>query len=251
MRKAGAAWAAAGALAAIVAAAWLCPLPNGTVVVPEGFRLDQVFARLSSQLGVDESALWAIEADASAREVLAGIPVPTLEGLVPPLTYRLPRRRLGRAPDARRVLETMVARWPDGLARFYGADFDPASGYETLIVASLVEKETAEQTERPLVASVIRNRLAEGMRLELCSSLLYALPPGRSGITAVDLSLLSPYNTYLHGGLPPSPICSPGRAAFAAAANPSETGYLYFRLTGEGGHRFSKSYAEHMAGAGE
>jgi len=242
---------AAIAAAAFLAAAFLAFAASfRAVVVPEGFRLAQIFARLSARLGLDESAFWEIEHDPAARAELAGRPVATLEGLIPPATYRLRARSLGHKPDPRRLLERLVARLPEGLESFYSGASDAARGYETLIVASLVERETADPAERGLVASVIRNRLAAGMRLELCSSLLYALPPGRKEILAVDLSLLSPYNLYLREGLPPSPICSPGRAAFEAAAKAPETEYLYFRLAEDGSHRFSKSYAEHMAGSG-
>ncbi|MBR2921851.1 MAG: endolytic transglycosylase MltG [Alphaproteobacteria bacterium] len=120
---------------------------------------------------------------------------------------------------------------------------------ELLTLASIIEKETAVDTERGLVASVFVNRLIKGMRLQTDPTVIYALTLGKKelgrSLKKKDLKVNSPYNTYKHYGLPPSPICNPGILSLEAAANPEESPYLYFVADGKGGHNFSKSLQEH------
>ena len=118
-----------------------------------------------------------------------------------------------------------------------------------MILASIIEKETAVDGERPLVASVFVNRLRKGMRLQTDPTVIYALTEGLfelgRSLKKADLKIDSPYNTYKYYGLPPGPICNPGRAALNAAVNPAETGFLYFVADGKGGHNFAASLNEH------
>jgi len=116
---------------------------------------------------------------------------------------------------------------------------------EALIMASIVEKETGVDAERPLVASVFVNRLRRRMRLQSDTTVAYThgRPDGR--LFYVDLRKDTPYNTYTRHGLPPGPICNPGRASIRAASQPARTEYLFFVADGTGGHRFSKTHAEH------
>ena len=121
---------------------------------------------------------------------------------------------------------------------------------ELLILASIVEKETGIASERAKVASVFINRLNLGMRLQTDPTVIYAVTGGQMDlgrpIYKKDLVFDSPYNTYVYGGLPPAPICSPGVDAIKAVANPDQTKYLYFVADGiTGGHLFAKSLAEH------
>ena len=120
---------------------------------------------------------------------------------------------------------------------------------ELLILASIIEKETGIVDERPLVASVFLNRLRKGMRLQTDPTVIYAITEGETSfgrsLKKKDLKIDSPYNTYLNYGLPPGPICNPGREAIMAAAHPAESDYLYFVADGKGGHRFAKSLSEH------
>ncbi len=120
---------------------------------------------------------------------------------------------------------------------------------ELLILASIVEKETGIGMERAQVASVFVNRLRLGMLLQTDPTVIYALTNGKEDLnrplTRKDLSIDSPYNTYKYAGLPPTPICNPGKDAIYAAAHPSETPYLYFVASGNGGHNFAATLSEH------
>jgi UPF0755 protein len=120
------------------------------------------------------------------------------------------------------------------------------SPYELLIAASIIEKETALKEERPLIASVIVNRLKKNMPLQMDPTVIYGLGSRYLGkLTHQDLTLPSPYNTYRLRGLPPTPIAVVGKEAIIAAAHPSTSDYLYFVAKGDGSHQFSVSYAQH------
>lgn len=120
---------------------------------------------------------------------------------------------------------------------------------EMMVLASIIEKETGIAEERELVASVFVNRLLKGMRLQTDPTVIYALTKGQQdlgrSLTRKDLEIDSPYNTYKYYGLPPAPICNPGAASIRAAVTPEVSAYLYFVATGNGGHNFAESLAEH------
>ena len=122
--------------------------------------------------------------------------------------------------------------------------------YEALILASIVEKETALAAERPRIAGVFTTRLRRGMRLQTDPTVIYGIGPGFDGnLRRADLERDGPYNTYTRAGLPPTPIALPGAAALRAAVNPDERGEVYFVATGlpDGSHEFSRTLAEHEA----
>lgn len=127
---------------------------------------------------------------------------------------------------------------------------DPAlpyrTPYEALIMASIVEKETGQASERPLIAGVFVNRLRRGMLLQTDPTVIYGLGESFDGnLRKKDLLTDGPYNTYTRGGLPPTPIALPGRAAIEAALNPAQTDALYFVARGDGTSEFSRTLAEH------
>jgi len=147
-------------------------------------------------------------------------------------------RRMMTAMD-----ETLAALWPD---RAEGLPIDTPE--QAVILASIVEKETGLPEERAHVAGVFVNRLRRGMRLQSDPTVIYGLDPSGTlgrGLTRRDLETATPYNTYVILGLPPGPICNPGRDAIAAVLHPLETSHLYFVADGTGGHAFASTLAEH------
>ena len=116
-------------------------------------------------------------------------------------------------------------------------------------MASIIEKETAIDAERGLVASVFVNRLLKGMKLQTDPTVIYALTNGKTALgralSRKDLQIDSPFNTYKYYGLPPTPICNPGKASIEAAANPEFSDFLFFVADGKGGHNFASSLKQH------
>ncbi|MBR2273871.1 MAG: endolytic transglycosylase MltG [Alphaproteobacteria bacterium] len=172
------------------------------------------------------------------------------EGEVLPETYHFTR---GESRNS--ILEKARQAMKKTLAEVYGArqnNLPLKSADELLILASIVEKETGVAAERAKVASVFINRLNLGMKLQTDPTVIYAVTQGKMNLNRPiykrDLAYDSPYNTYVYSGLPPAPICSPGKAAILAAAHPEKTPYLYFVADGvTGGHRFAKTLKEHNA----
>lgn len=119
--------------------------------------------------------------------------------------------------------------------------------YQVIIIASIVEKEAKVPEDRPIIASVIYNRLRAGMKLQLCSTVQYALGEWKPSLSYSDLDVDSPYNTYKVSGLPPAPICNPGFESISASLSPSATDYLYFILTSNDGHHsFTSDYNQFL-----
>ena len=130
------------------------------------------------------------------------------------------------------------------------ADLPYQDRYQLLIMASLIEKETAHAEDRGNVSSVFRNRLRKNMRLQTDPTVIYGMGDAYQGkIRKADLQRDTPYNTYTRNGLPPTPIALPGRAALEAAAHPADSDYLYFvsRMDGSGKSQFSRTLEEHNA----
>jgi len=168
------------------------------------------------------------------------------EGLFLPETYRFPKGTTGEdvLRQAHELLSKLLATEWDKR----GNNLPLTSPYEALILASIVEKETALAAERPRIAGVFIRRLIAGMRLQTDPTVIYGIGVGFDGnLTRQDLHTDTPYNTYTRGGLPPTPIALPGRAAIHAALNPADGTELYFVATGlgDGSHKFSTTREEH------
>lgn len=203
------------------------------VTVAEGLRTDEVLALLAGATGV-ALADWQ-SAMASLLQGKDG------EGVLLPETYTY-----RRPVEPKQLLATMMEAQQRLLAGLLPAWID-ADGLR--IVASIVEKETALPEERPLVAAVIKNRLARHMALHMDPTVIYGLireDGSFSGnLRKVDLRRDTPWNTYTRRGLPPTPICNPGAASLRAAAQPAAVDYLYFVANGTGGHEFASTLPEH------
>ena len=174
------------------------------------------------------------------------------EGLFLPETYHFPRNTSDRSllKQAYTLMQaTLDAEW-DGRD-----DSTPVrTPYEALILASIVEKETARADERAKIAGVFARRLDKRMRLQTDPTVIYGIGPAFDGnLTRRDLQTDTPYNTYTRGGLPPTPIAMPGRQAIRAALHPADGKELYFVATGldDGSHKFSTTKAEHDAAVTE
>lgn len=166
------------------------------------------------------------------------------EGWFLPNTYFFPRGTtdveiLTRAYHA--MQELLAAEWANR-----ESDLPLDSPYEALILASIVEEETALPNERPRVAGVFISRLEIGMRLQADPTVIYGMEHFNGNIRLSDLQEDTPYNTYQNAGLPPTPIALPSAASIHAALHPSDGDALYFVATGNGGHEFSETYAQHQ-----
>jgi UPF0755 protein len=213
------------------------------VTIPEGRTLEETAALVGEEGIPTEDFLAAAEDTALIRDL---DPEATdLEGYLFPDTYHLP---LGSEP-ARGLVERMVRRFREvvepELPRIEAGGFTVR---EVVILASLVELETAATEERPRIAAVFLNRLERDMLLQTDPTVIYAMKQeGRwnGNIRRKDLEMDSPFNTYRHPGLPPGPIGSPGREAMLAVLDPAETRELYFVSRNDGTHHFSETLAEH------
>jgi UPF0755 protein len=154
--------------------------------------------------------------------------------------------------DLSDLIERMVALQSSRLEAAWDArasDLPIATPEEALILASIIEKETGVPEERQQVASVFINRLRQGMRLQTDPTVIYGITGGEGvlgrGLRRSELDAATPYNTYVIGGLPPTPIANPGLASLQAATNPGTTDYLYFVADGSGGHAFATNLDDH------
>ncbi|MEO5365548.1 MAG: endolytic transglycosylase MltG [Magnetococcus sp. WYHC-3] len=176
-------------------------------------------------------------------ELPAFVPEPSgLEGLLFPDTYLFER-----GTSAAQLLRLQVARMGLVLEQAWAGRpaQHPLDRYQTLVLASIIEKETALAAERPVVSAVFHNRLKRGMMLQSDPTVIYGIADYAGDITREHLRTDTPYNTYTRKGLPPTPICSPGAASIQAALHPAQTRALYFVARGDGGHVFAETYEEH------
>ncbi len=220
-----------------------------TVTFPEGFTMREIFERLeengicsveelydaAAEYSYNYSFLdWAEVGDASR-----------LEGYLFPDTYEFYQGEQASNAINRFLLNFHGKLTADMYAQ---ADALGITLHQAVIIASMIESEAANDAERAQIASVIYNRLAAGMPLQIDATVMYALGEHKEYLTEEDLQVDSPYNTYLNTGLPAGPICSPGLASLNAALNPADTGYLYYALDTETGtHNFYTNYNDFLA----
>ena len=214
------------------------------ITFPEGLIYTQMAALYESKgFGPAQEFI-----DAAKHKALVSAVDPDakdLEGYLFPETYALPRHATAEQLVARMVAGFMKALTPELIDK---ADARGMSVRQLVTLASIVEKETGNPAERPLVAAVYANRLKIGMGLQCDPTVIYALErAGRynGNLTRENLQFDSPYNTYRYAGLPPGPIANPGRASLEAAANPASVPYLYFVSRNDGSHAFATTLDEH------
>jgi UPF0755 protein len=230
--------------------------PQILVTIPEGLRIEQI-ADLLEKKGVYQAQplLDAMRSGSFNDDLLKDRPEgTTLEGYIFPDTYYFPAK-------------TNPTQVINGMLKALDDRFDPdlraaiqAEGltdYQALTLASIVEREAQVPSERPIIASVFLNRLKKQMPLQADPTVQFAVTQDPASVTSNgwwkrdltvdDLKIQSPYNTYVSPGLPPGPICNPGRDAIAAVAHPAQTDYLFFVAKGDGSHAFASTLAEHNA----
>jgi UPF0755 protein len=214
------------------------------ITFPEGLTIKQM-AALYEAKGFGPAKDFADAAKNAALVAAIDPEAKDLEGYLFPDTYKLPRRATAPQLVARMVQDFMKALTPELID---AAEARQLNVRQLVTLASIVEKETGNKDERPLVAAVYSNRLRIGMGLQCDPTVIYALErAGRytGNLTREDLQFDSRYNTYRYAGLPPGPIASPGRAALEAAAHPADASYLYFVSRNDGSHAFAATLEEH------
>lgn len=220
------------------------------VTVPEGYSNKQIADLMSRSFGIDsDEFLTHVNTRKDVYEskypFLRAVPGNSLEGFLFPDTYFFKKNA-----TVEEITNAMLANFVKksleiGLLK--SADEENQELYEVVIMASIVEKEAKLKEERPLIASVFYNRLRKGMKLQSCATVEYLFEFKKPNLTLEDLKVDSPYNTYIHSGLPPTPICNPGSDSLKAALNPADTDYLYFVLADESGrHYFAETYSEFL-----
>lgn len=221
-----------------------------SVTIPEGFTVDRIAARVESETGIPSAEFLALAKGGAGKFVedhprLKGAYEGSVEGYLFPKTYRV-----DSGATAADVIESMLDQFDAETSDLVASDELKARGIgvpELVTVASIVEREARLDSERPLVASVIYNRLAIGMKLEIDATVEYVLPGDTFRLRYSDLKVDSPYNTYRYAGLPPGPIASPGMDSLRAAAQPAQTRYIYYVLTGkDGSHTFTTNKTDFL-----
>lgn len=233
---------------------------NGTLVILPGWRMEEIAASLpTSGLSITpEDFLSAAQNPKGLDAIPTGLPRgASLEGYLFPDSYQVKR---DATPDG--LLNVILNKFDDQLTPALRKGFkkNNLTLHQAVILASIVQKESVHEDEQPEIASVFINRLALGMNLESDPTVQYAVGFDsdhntwwKNPLTAKDLKIGSPYNTYQNPGLPPGPIANPGLSALTAVASPAQTDYLYFRSRCDqsGYHVFAQTYQQHLQNACE
>jgi UPF0755 protein len=221
------------------------PVADYTLTIPEGWTIAQIAKRVEEKSGIPASEFEQLAGTGATQfpyAFLADNKTGSLQGYLFPKTYRV---KVGSGAVA--IMDIMLSQFEKETA---GLDLSLARSrdldmHDVVTIASIIEREARVEKDRPLIASVIYNRLSKGMLLEICATVQFVVG-NKPRLLYKDLQVKSPYNTYLNKGLPPGPIASPGLASLTAAVAPAETGYLFYVLTHkDGSHSFSTTVAEH------
>jgi len=217
------------------------------VTIPEGYTVQQIANLLESKkLASSEKFMRLVRAGISIKGIPSrqGIPDGNLEGYLFPDTYKI-----GRETKEEDIIKKMVMRFQEvtkNLQKEAVHSHLTLSWRQLVILASLIEREAKKPEERPLISAVLQNRLRKNMKLECDATVQYALGAHKNRLTYKDLEISSAYNTYKIYGLPPTPICNPGKASIEAAVKPDAVDYLFYVAKPDGSHIFSRTYHEHL-----
>lgn len=211
------------------------------LTIPEGYNLRQV-AQAVETAGFGPKADFLKVATDPEIVLAAGIDAKTLEGYLFPDTYYFP---LGAKPE--KIISTMMKRFWSTFTPEWKEQAETLglTIHQVVTLASMIEKETGVESERPIISSVFHNRLKRNMRLESDPTVIYGIADYNGNITRKDLAHPTPYNTYTMKGLPPGPISNTGVKALEAALYPADTKYLYFVSKKDRTHQFSTNFKDH------
>jgi peptidoglycan lytic transglycosylase G len=217
-------------------------VPTIAVTIPEGLTLGETARTVAA--GTDVSAVGF---EGAARETDYGYAFLQDEGIETTEGYLFPRRYdFEKGVTAAQVVDRLLGQYlleTESLDIASAKEQHGLTEHELVTVASLIEKESANAEERPVIASVIYNRLRRDMPLQIDATIQYALERPKENLSLADLRIDSPYNTYENPGLPPGPICSPSRQALEAAIDPDQTQHLYYVLeANDREHFFTDDY---------
>jgi UPF0755 protein len=212
------------------------------LVVPEGYNLYQIGWTLSGTPLISDPEEFITLVKNKEYVNSLGIEADSLEGYLFPDTYYLPK-----GTKLEDIPKKMVQRYKAVFADSYRSRAKELgfTEHQIITLASIVEKEAKVSTERKLISAVYHNRLKQGMKLQADPTAVYGTKAWITKVTKDDLKRRSPYNTYLHKGLPPGPIANPGQGAILAALYPENVDYLFFVAQGDGSHYFSKDFGAH------
>lgn len=224
----------------------LSKLKNGRikvyrVTIPEGLPKWEVAKILEKKGIVNKKAFLDIVDDPGIFKDDFSFPLPddSLEGYLYPDTYYF-----AKDENPVKVVKKFLSKFEEVVLSFYNEKEHSLS--QIIILASIVEKEALLSSEKAVIAGVFYNRLQRGMKLRADPTVKYALGNFSERLSLQDLKTPSFYNTYLHYGFPPGPICNPGRQSIYAAIHPAPVDYLYFVARGDGTHQFSRTYKQHL-----
>ena len=213
------------------------------VTIPEGFTVRQIAKRLAAKHMADEHSFLAMALTQGTSFRLGANAAPrNLEGYLFPDTYRIPQ-----GTGERGIIQMMLDEFNARVLKLDSGYLakNPGKLGNVIKLASLVEGEAEVDGDRPKIAAALSNRLRIGMRLQCDASIEYVLPAHKKRLYYKDLKVNSAYNTYLHEGLPPTPIDNPGTPSILAAMHPSKASYLFYVARPDGSHIFSETLKQH------
>ena len=210
------------------------------VTIPEGMTLKQIADILAKDKWINRDRFLTLTEDRDYIKKTFDLDLESLEGYLFPDTYDLTRDNVSE----KKLIIMMVRRFLDIWSKLPHTKTG-LNRHEVVTLASIVEKETGRDEERPIIAGVFMNRLKRNMRLQSDPTVIYGLEGFNGNLTRKDLQDDNPYNTYIIRGLPPGPVCNPGRDSILAVLEPADVPYLYFVSRNDGSHHFTKNLKEH------